>query len=505
MNDSSLMAPTDTAGMGGISTMRARGRIALLAGVGLLLEFVLLFGLMEPLSIARNPDVVDTEQPLATVLGTSLTGALRFGVPVLLAFGLMWLALWLARGLHGRAVFGVIIIGTTLYSLTLLPINPVGAHDIYHNVADARTMWRYGDNPTLLPPNAYPDDPFYLHVAAWQDFASVYGPVWYTVSGAPLPLTGDGLWANVIGQKALTAAFLLGCTALAMLIAARIRGGAMAAAGVLVGWNPLLQFETAGNGHNDVVMVFFALAAIYAVTRRWWLAVFPLLALSVGAKFVLILLGPVLLVWLLRRRDVSNRAVIASLALGALVGAAVYAPFYAGGDTLNIIQRQTSFNTSSPSALLDALLWTRLDLDPTRSSVIMKLIVMPIYLLCYAVVLWRIPRDAGVLTLVRSSFWVVFLLLVIATWWFWPWYLLMLVPLGALIPGSRPALLAAVFSASAMLMYIPYFWLLYSDGVMLQAATAGVAFLLPALLAIVPRLRASVEQRAAPVGALAGD
>ena len=72
----------------------------------------------------------------------------------------------------------------------------------------------------------------------------------------------------------------------------------------------------------------------------------------------------------------------------------------------------------------------------------------------------------------------------IATWWFWPWYLLWLVPLGALLPGSRPALVATVFSATAMLMYVPYFWLLHGDRLLLHAASAGTASLPPVLLAL---------------------
>jgi hypothetical protein len=73
-----------------------------------------------------------------------------------------------------------------------------------------------------------------------------------------------------------------------------------------------------------------------------------------------------------------------------------------------------------------------------------------------------------------------------------------------LLPGSRPALIAVIFSATAMLMYVPYFWLLYGDGVVLQAATAGTAFLLPVLVALLPRLRRR-DPLAAPDGALAGD
>ena len=295
--------------------------------------------------------------------------------------------------------------------------------------------------------------------------------------------------------------FLLATTALTMLLAAQIRPGAAAPAGVLVGWNPLLQFETAGNAHNDVVMVFFALAALYAVARRWWLAVFPLLALSIASKHVLVVLGPVLLVWLLRRSDLPRSRIALSLALGALVGAAVYAPFFAGMATLNGFRQEADRVTSSPGALIDTLLWARLDMDPIESRQTVTMVLGSLYLILYAVLLVRVRRNADVIALVRTGFWVVFLLLLIAKWWFWPWYLLWLVPLGALLPESRPALIAAVFSATAMLMYVPYNWLLETGGIPLAAATALTAFLLPSLLALTPkgRQQATGNSRESPV------
>ena len=477
-------------------------RPAALAGCGLLLELVLLLGFLRPLSIRRYPDAVHSVK-FAALLGTELTGALRFAVPALCAFAVFALALWLARGVVGRAAAGLVLGATILFSLTLLPMNPLASDDVYHNVADARTLWLYADNPSIVPPIAHADDPFYPHLSAWLEYPSVYGPVWYVISGAPLPFAHDELWPNIIGQKAITALFLLATTALAMLVAGQIQPRAVVAAGVLVGWNPLLQFETAGNAHNDVVMVFFALAALYAVSRRWWVAVFPLLALSVATKYALVVLGPLLLVWLLRRGDVPRRQVALSLVLGAALGVALYAPFLAGGDTLAGIRRESDHTTSSPGGLLDALLTGRLHLDAARSAQIRKLVLVPPYLLAYLLLLRRIRRNADVQALVGASFWTVFLLLVLVKWWFLPWYLLWLVPLGALLPGSRPALVATAFSTTAMLMYVPHFWLLDRDRLLLEAATAGTAFLLPVLLALAPRLPGKTGR--GPAGAPAAD
>jgi hypothetical protein len=436
-------------------------------------------GFLRPLAYWVHPWVIPSNRPLADALRTDWYGALRFIAPVVLAFLLYGVAVWLARGLAGRrALVGVLGAGA-VFAAIFLPINPVGAQDIYHNVFDARIVWKYGDNPNVVPPAAYEGDPLLPSVVAWSDFASVYGPVWYAVSGVGYAIGGDSLRANVYGQKLLAAAFLLGTALLAALTAERIRRGTGVAAAVAVAWNPLMLFETAGNAHNDIVMVSFAVAAFYALASRRWLWVFPLLALSVATKFVLVLLGPLMLVWLLRRPDVPRRQILLSLALGALVGVAVYVPFFQGMDTIETIRRQSGYNTSSPSALLDALLVRWGGMDPLASSRLMKRIVVPVFLVLYAWHGWRLRGDLA--ALVERSYLLLFLLLLLATWWFWPWYVLWVVPLAAMVPRRGTAWLGLLFSASAMLMYAPYFWLLYGDGVILQAATAAVAFLPPVL------------------------
>lgn len=487
-------------------------RLVALAWAGGVLAMVLVLGLTQPLSIRRNPTVVVSHRPLADVLGPTRDGAWRFVLLVLCAFAAFAFAVWLARLVAGLRAFWLVLAGTVLLSATLIPINPLGTQDIYKNIADARTLWIHGENPSRVAPDAYPDDAFLPNVPVWRDYPSVYGPLWYVIAGAPLPFAGDALWPNVIGQKILTAAFLLGCTALVMRIAARVRPGTAAMAGVLVGWNPLLQWETAGNAHNDVVMLFFALTAIYAIARGWWAAVFPLLALSVATKYVLVLLGPLLLVWLLRRRDVPRRQIMLSLVLGAAVTFAIYAPAFAGGTMIEGMKRQSSYITASTGAALEGYLFTRRGMPIDEAIGTMKLLLGSLFLAGYAITLWSIPRDPRLADLARAGFWAMFLLLVTATWWFWPWYLLWLVPLAALTPGSRRTLVAVVFSASAMLMYVAYFWLLYTDWVRVQTTTFKTIFIAPvavalalALVTVTPWLARQLRRRqdsAAKSGAL---
>ncbi len=463
-----------------MASARRCGGLAALLAAGLALETVLLAGLVLPFGLWRFPGVIAADRPLRVALGEDAGGALRFAVAVLAAFALYAAACRVALALHGRRAAAVAFGGCLLFALTLTAANPVSSHDVYHNVSDARTVWLYRDNPTVLPPGAYPDDPIAEQVPAWRSTPSIYGPVWYAGSGVVLWLAGDGLRANVIGHKLLTAAFLLATVALAMAIAGRLRPGAAVAGGVLAGWNPLLLWETAGNAHNDIVMVCFALVAVYALVRGWWRAVFPLLAVAVATKYTVLVLGPILLLWLLRRRAPRGR-VAQSLALGGATLLALHLPFLTGADTLAALAREAGYAAYTPAALAQTLLWWVTRVDGTLLWHLIRPLQLVALLAIYTVLLRRLWRaEAGCdHAPVRTACWATFALLVAACGWFGPWYVVWLAPLAALLPGSRPAWVAVVFSATAMLMYVPMSWLSAAHPVIVQSAAVATAFVPP--------------------------
>lgn len=448
---------------------------------GLALVLILGIGLTRPLALWHHPAIVTSTRPLATLLGPDPAGAIHLAATVLGAFAAYAVAVRLALSRPIGRSWWLVIGVTLLLSLTMLPLNPVGAHDVYHNVADARALWHYGDNPLSVPPIAYPLDPIALRVPAWQSTPSVYGPLWYLLSGLPLVAAGDDLWANVLGQKLLTAAFLLVTTVLAMCTAERIRPGAGVAAGVIVGWNPLLQFETAGNAHNDIVMLCLTLAAFYALARGWWRAVFPLLALAVAAKYIVVLLGPLLLIWMLRRRDVPRRDILISLILGALVGGCLFLPFLQNGVLITALRREASFATASPTAVLHTFLLRYLPLDGVEMLTLIKVILTPPLAVAYLVMLWRIPRDADLAALVERTVTTLLWFFAFGVAWFGPWYATILLPLGALLPNQRSAQVAMLFTAGAMLLYVPLGWLSYTRALRFHILTAMLSFG-PALL-----------------------
>ncbi|MBX7110362.1 MAG: hypothetical protein K1X87_00765 [Dehalococcoidia bacterium] len=460
-----------------------RDRVLLLIIAGLGLALVSIYGFLLPLDHSDHPGVAFGYQPLATVMGTDHEGRTRFVAAVLGAYAVFLLAAVLASRLAGRRACAAVLGGTVVLAAVLLPTNPAGAQDVYHNIADARTFWVYGDNPAVTPPIEHRDDPFFKYIPAWPDTPSSYGPLWYVLSGVPLPFTGTSLWLNVLGQKVLTAAFLVLTTALVMLTAARLRPGSAVLAGVLVGWNPLLQFETAGAAHNDIVMVCFAVGAFYALSRRAWDFVFPLLALAVAVKYVLILLAPLFLLWMLLRRDVPRGQLARSVVAGVLLGAAWYVPFLADGALFDTLRGEGNRYLSSTGSFLVSVFMNQRHMGIPEAEQTMKRVLWAAFVASSLLLLTRFRRQPSYGLLIGTSAGVIFLFLVTVKWWFWPWYLTWLVPIAALAPRRGSALLATLFSCTAMLHYAAYYWGLYDEWHHHQRELFAVVFAPPLALA----------------------
>jgi ALG3 protein len=410
---------------------------------------------MKRLSLRQVPFVVPTPQPVASILGVTEKGLTWFVVAlttmVLCHLAAYAVALRLKDPRYGIAAFAVAVV----LSATMIPVFPGGAHDVYHNVADARTLWVYHEDPITTPPNAHPADPLVIQLAYWPELTSSYGPVWYLVSGLPLPFTGGSMARNVVGQKILVTAFLLGTLWLVYLMVKRLRPGAATAAVVLFGWSPLVLWEIAGNAHNDIVMLFFAVAALYVVQRGRWQWAFPLLALAVGVKFIMLLLGPLLLAWLLWRRPrIDRRELLISMAAAGAVLALIYLPFIVASHSLANADALTDRYISSPTSLAIALFMQYTSLP--RATDYARILALTVYAGGYLLVLLRCRGEFE--NLLKAAFWATFLTLVLPTWWFWPWYLVWLAPLAALASGSRRATLGVVFGSSALLVYPIYYW-----------------------------------------------
>ncbi|NJN95901.1 MAG: hypothetical protein HC875_18235 [Anaerolineales bacterium] len=374
--------------------------------------------------------------------------------------GLYWLGWRLALQLRGRAAWLIVLGGTLAFSSALLFLYPLDAADIFDNIMHGRILGIYQANPFREVAKQFAADPFYPYVA-WRRTPSAYGPIWEILAGGVARLTGDGIVANVLAFKLLNGLFLALSIGLVALILRRVAPERALAGVVLLAWNPVVLYESIGNGHNDIVMAVWLLAAAWAMlNRRYTLAV---LALLVGAliKFIPLLLLPLALVIALRHLpNLSARLRflgITSLTAIALIVAA-YSPFWYGLAGLGLDRRAELFTASLPAVIRA---WLYLTWGVKDIGWIIGLVAAG---LTGLFVLWQSRRawaNPSWLSFAEAGFNILIFYLLVTCLWFQQWYAIWPLVIAALLPPGHAPRLAVLFGFAAMSKHLIFGPLLF--------------------------------------------
>jgi hypothetical protein len=390
-------------------------------------------------------------------------------------YGLGYLA---ARRARGKGAWIAVLGGGLVFSCLMLFLQPIDAADVYDNIMHGRILGIYGENPFKRLALSYPHDPFYEY-AAWKKTASAYGPAWEIPAGLTAWLAGNGIMANVLAFKILAGVFWLGCLALVAALLKQKDPANLLPGVFLLAWNPVVIYEVWGNGHNDLGMVFWVLAAILAAWR--WRYSTAVLCLTMGAlvKFIPVLLIPAVVIQALAEQTTLRwRAwflIRTALGVALLVGLA-YAPFWEGTAVLSIQRRMTLYSASLPASAYHVLkLW----LDGKTAAQVVALLALS---LTFGFVLWRSLDRRGIPALVskiaaeaaytstpllRRNLDVLFFdilafYLLVTCLWFQAWYTLWLIGLAPVVGSGRRRRLAILFGFAALgkqLVAGPYlFW-----------------------------------------------
>lgn len=415
--------------------------------LGAALEGTYLFAVVRPLWLWDSFPGPKTR--LRGIVGADIESLLWYTLTVTALFTLYALACWSCRG-HGSPFVDKVAIFSfpVLFAGTLLLMFPATSLDIFHYILQARVLWEHGDNPLTTAAAAFPSDPYYSY-ADWREFPSPYGPLWSILTFLPTRIPGQHVVATLLAFKALTVTFYLGTAVLIWLLVSHIKPEARRFATVLYAWNPLILLMVAGNGHNDTVMLFFLMLALYlAVKERWQLAL-PALTLSILSKYVAGILLPLLVIHAWNRTSPGDRkSFYLGLAWSGLVALLIYLPFWAGGDTFNGLQQGRGwFVYSIPELMLFGFeRWMSTD----EAMNMARLTGLLLYAVPYVALLWRVKTTSG--DLLTCSYHAVFLYLLLATTLFEPWYIIWVVSLGALL-GFKPwSLLAMLFSFTGLFL-----------------------------------------------------
>ncbi len=453
--------------------------LARLAGTAVLSAVIYALAFSRPYNLAALQG-----QPHYTLSQHSQADPYAFAslVAAFVALGLLyWLGWRTARQAGGWAAWAIVAGGGVASAAVLLAMFPFGADDVFADIMYGRIMSRYGGNPYVDLGAAYGADPF-LPYMSWADTPAHYGPLCLRMFALAARLAGDGLVANVLAFKLLNLLFLAGSVAV---VAATLRQMAppWALAGALaLAWNPLVLYETVGNGHNDIIMAFWVLAGTWAMARRRY--TLGVLALAAGAlvKIVPALLLPAAAMVALRGmnawRPRLRFAACSGAAALALAGLA-YLPLWRGLQTLTFLQRKAMFTTSLVAAL-HAWLGPHWGMERVGAALgLAAWVAVAAFALWQA---WRAQRDRSWLAFPHAAYNILLFYLLAACGWYKEWYAVWPIALAAVIPSGQ-ALATAVLLGYAGLAQPLVLWpLWYQDGV--ASDTARELRLGPAVMAL---------------------
>jgi len=268
------------------------------AGAVTLMSAIWLFGFALRVSLGNDIDTV-ARGGLSRVLRAGISDFRDTTLLLLLAIAAYFVALWALRKGFPHS-FAATMVGITLAGAAMFPAMPLTSPDAVHLAADVRTFWIHHKWPASFSgtPDKV-DDPVANEVRVFRTLPSGYGPVAYALGGAPLPFVGDGFTANLVGQKVMGLLFLLGTAGAAGMLAKRLGQNGALVAGI-IGLNPMMTWQYPGDGHNDAMMAFFGVVALWLVMERPWLhrggGVLAWL-ISALCKYAFVLASPVVAVW----------------------------------------------------------------------------------------------------------------------------------------------------------------------------------------------------------------
>lgn len=350
---------------------------------------------------------------------------------------------WLDRRTVLWAVAGLLVVAVV--------VPPLESRDVWAYAMYGRILGVHHVSPYTHLPASFASDPFLAQMdPQYHRTASVYGPLFASLSAVGSALAGNSVLLARLFFQALAAASVAGI----LFVLDRRKAGV--AALICVGLNPVIIVSVVNSAHNDALVGLALLGGVLlAIDRR------PALAGAAFAAAVLVKLAVALavvaaVIWVWRRQGfracLATGGVFALLVLGSLA-------LFGGTDAVAPLQNASLRQTASSIWIepREALIERKVDdgASPDRAEdeareQISKWAQVAVGVACVIVVLrrWREPELPIVVGAVLLTFAVVganFLP------WYWAWGL----PVLALVMRSRLTWIALVQGALLELAMFP--------------------------------------------------
>jgi hypothetical protein len=229
-----------------------------------------------------------TLQSWAQLLGEhrATFGICLGGIGLLMALHLWGLRSVRSGGVERRTIWAFAF----TYAAVLLWLMPITS-DLFAYLSHAYMLTDLGANPLLQAPLDFQDPLILAYSTVYAARPSVYGPAWILLSAVGTVGSHD-VPVGLLYLKGLAVVAYLGGAWLIERILLEFRPEAALEGLYLFAWSPFVLLMAVGDGHNDVVMMTFALLAIWLLLKERWVLAFGVLALSVWIKYVSLALLP---------------------------------------------------------------------------------------------------------------------------------------------------------------------------------------------------------------------
>jgi hypothetical protein len=160
--------------------------------------------------------------------------------------------------------------------------------DIFNYITNAKLLSHYGENPYIVMPIEIIGEP-YLSFTHFANTTTIYGPIWTALSGLTYLLGFNTFIGHILAFKLISALSLILIASIIWVITRSIKNV------LFFVLNPLVLIELVASGHNDGVMMGFALLSFLLIQKKRYLLAGLSIFLSIGIKYATIVLLPIIL------------------------------------------------------------------------------------------------------------------------------------------------------------------------------------------------------------------
>jgi hypothetical protein len=346
---------------------------------------------------------------------------------------------------HDKGLFSILSLAL-LVTVLLIIIPPLVSKDLFSYIYYGKIGAVYKSNPYIITPQKFPYDQLLAFTGlSWKNTAVVYGPLFTYLSMFLTWISGESITANIYAYKTAMALANIANIVLIWYLLGKIAPRRQRFGTMLYAWNPLVLIHAVGGGHNDVLMMTFALIALVFFFKEKEYTGFIFLCLSSMVKYITIILVISYVIYALSRRTnwrdrFRELAVYASIFV--IIACLLMLPFWGGLETLRSFRNNFQLYTYyTPSGWLTAgTTWVlhnvfRLsaDLSSSLGSMLVKLVLG---LLFFVVLVFISLRCRSKFDLPHCFFLITLAFLLYINF-YQPWYMLWLLPFLCLRPWDR--------------------------------------------------------------------